>query len=34
VKQLIAPVLVSMALGIGELYAAAYVKILLDRLIG
>jgi uncharacterized membrane protein len=32
VKQLIAPVLVSMALGVGELYAAAYLKILLERL--
>jgi uncharacterized membrane protein len=34
VKQMIVPVLVSMALAVGELYAAAYVKILLDRLIG
>ena len=32
VKQIIAPVLVSMALGVGELYAAAYLKILLERL--
>jgi hypothetical protein len=34
VKQMIVPVLVSMALAVGELYAAAYMKILLDRLIG
>ncbi|MCL5986508.1 MAG: DUF2085 domain-containing protein [Actinobacteria bacterium] len=34
VKQMIFPVLVSMLLGVGELYVAAYIKILLNRLIG
>jgi uncharacterized membrane protein len=33
VKQLIIPVLVSMALGVGELYAAAYLKILIEKLL-
>jgi hypothetical protein len=32
IKQIIAPALVSMALGVGELYAAAYMKILIEKL--